>query len=64
MLKYFELCELLAEPTPLVERTHPPAAHRWERVKTHTRLSEAPGALALNLDLAFSVLMRGLPVGK
>jgi hypothetical protein len=61
VMKFFELCESLGPPgEPGSEPTHPPAQHRWDRIKARTRLSESPGAFALNLDPAFGVIGRGV----
>jgi hypothetical protein len=61
VMKFFELCEAVS-PSDHTSgtRTHPPARDRWEKIKTHTSLESANGALALNLDPAFKVILDGM----
>jgi hypothetical protein len=54
LLKFFDICELLKFPD--VTRTHPPADHRWERIKTQMHLLGLSSKFALELDGAFDLV--------
>jgi hypothetical protein len=57
LMHFFHLCEVLVPPSG---RTHPPALHRWRRIKDFSPLSTYPDSWANYLDDTFAVLSQGL----
>jgi hypothetical protein len=57
LFHFFNLCERISPPKV---RTHPPALHRWNRIRTYVDLSKYPENWANFIDDEFAILGRDL----